>query len=176
MIAIRHLNSDPEIAVLPNIHPQHHTHPTSGSHITHTLPTVNLVECTSHITSRLQHRCLTSWGKLPQYETFPLASMLHTNPSQSLVLSLGLSHTNTHRQRDQNHTPPTPTFSTATTRWCALKPWVDRKQWYTLGAPMQHHETTQRVTSLASLCCTEHWSLSKTGFTWPVLFSSLMGT
>lgn len=75
-----------------------------------TFPTVDLVEYTSYITSLLQHRCLTSWGKLPQQKTCPLASALHTNPSLSLVLSIGLSHTNTHRQRSKPHLlrPPSP--------------------------------------------------------------------
>lgn len=112
----------------------------------HTFPTVDLVECTSHITSLLQHRCLTSWGKLPQYKTFPLASTLHTNPSLSLVLSLGLSHTNTHRQREIKTTPPTPTFSTATTWWYALKPWVNRiYAGSTHAAPCDNPEGSKRV-------------------------------
>ena len=92
----------------------------------HTFPAVDLVECTSHIAPPLQHRCLTSWGKLPQYKTFPLASALHINPPLSLVLSRR-SHTNTHRQREIKTTPPPPTFSTATTWRYALKPWVHTK-------------------------------------------------
>lgn len=90
----------------------------------HTFPAVDLVECTSHITPPLQHRCLTSWRKLPQYKTFPLASVLHINPSLSLVpsfsLPLCLSHTNTHRQREIKTTPPTPTspqLLPGDTRW-----------------------------------------------------------
>lgn len=64
----------------------------------HTFPAVDLVECTSHVTPPLQHRCLTSWRKLPQHKTFPLASVLHINPSLALVLSLS-----THSDRSKPH-------------------------------------------------------------------------
>lgn len=116
----------------------------------HTFPAVDLVECTSHVTPPLQHRCLTSWRKLPQHKTFPLASALHINPSLSLVLSL-------YTLRQIKTTPPTPTFSTATTWWYALKPWVHTKHRYMPRAPMQHHETAQRAAGEAH-CFTPHWA------------------
>lgn len=59
--------------------------------------------------------------------------------------SLCLPHANTHRQREIRNTPPPPTFSTATIRWYALKPWVHTERRYMPGAPMQHRETPQRA-------------------------------
>lgn len=144
-----------------------HTSYTRVQH--HTFPADDLLECTSHITPSLQYRCLTSWGKLPHYKTFPTS---HTMPALSLVLPLSpcLSHTNTHRQRQIKTTPPTPTFSTATTWWYALNSWVHTKHCYMPRASMQHHETTQRAAGEAH-SFTLHWaSVSpQSGFAWVVV-------
>lgn len=132
---------------------------------------VDWVKSTSHVNLLLQHRCLTSWGKLPQYKTFPLAFVLHKlcylwlsfSPSFLYSFFLFLSHTNTRRQKEIKAPPHTPTSSTATTWRFALKPRLHTKHHYMLEAPMRHHETAHKAEAEAR-CSTP--SPYTTGFTW----------
>lgn len=170
MIAVRHLNSNPEIAELPNIHP-HGLHRGPTSHLPSCRP--GGVHFTHHPTAPKQ--VLDILRKTPTAQNISpgiRASHKTFTISCSPPCSLSDFRTLTHTDKEKSQTPPhththTPTFSTATTWWYPLKPRVHAR--CVPGATMHHHETTQGAAGEAQ-CFTLGWaSVSlKAGFTWVV--------
>lgn len=164
MIAVRHLNSDPEtertaqypptLAFTANVRAQYP------------------LECTSHITLLLPAQVLNILKENSHRTKHFPRHLRFTKTLYYLLFSLSVSgvHTLTHTERTASKTtPPTPNFSMATTWRYSLKLWVykTKKTLTVLGASMQHCEPAHKA-SAEVYCFTLQWAsvALQTGSTW----------